>query len=91
MNRIGRLAAVAAVHTFGDYLFFHPHLHVLAADGLFDSEGRFHCMPADSRTPVSPDATAFSSGAFFAARFSADFFFAGMGEVIAWKYRKKKN
>jgi hypothetical protein len=34
LNRIGRLAAVAAVHTFGDYLFFHPHLHVLAADGL---------------------------------------------------------
>jgi hypothetical protein len=49
-RRCGRLAAVAAVHTFGDYLFFHPHLHVLAADGLFDSEGRFHCMPADSRT-----------------------------------------
>jgi hypothetical protein len=48
----GRLAAVAAVHTFGDYLFFHPHLHVLAADGLFDSEGRFHCMPADSRAPI---------------------------------------
>jgi hypothetical protein len=38
----GRLAAVAAVHTFGDYLFFYPHLHVLAADRLFDSEGRFH-------------------------------------------------
>ena len=48
----GRLAAIAAVHTFGDYLFFHPHLHVLAADGLFDAEGRFHCMPADSRAPV---------------------------------------
>jgi len=43
----GRIGAIAAVHTFGDFLFFHPHLHVLAADGLFDSQGRFHCMPAE--------------------------------------------
>ncbi len=42
----GKLGAVAAIHTFGDYLLFHPHLHVLAADGLFASDGRFHCMPA---------------------------------------------
>ena len=41
----GRIAAAAAVHTFGDYLVFHPHLHVFAADGLFDKDGRFHCMP----------------------------------------------
>jgi len=41
----GRLAAAAAVHTFGDYLVFHPHLHVLAAHGLFDDQGRFHCLP----------------------------------------------
>ena len=36
----GRLAAAAAVHTFGDYLLFNPHIHLLAADGLFDSQGR---------------------------------------------------
>ncbi|MFN5001673.1 MAG: transposase, partial [Akkermansiaceae bacterium] len=32
-------------HTFGDYLVFHPHLHVLVADGLFAPDGRFHCLP----------------------------------------------
>jgi len=33
----GHIAAGAAVHTFGDYLVFHPHLHVFAADGLWES------------------------------------------------------
>ena len=41
----GKLGAIAALHTFGDYLIFHPHVHVLAADGLFASDGTFHCMP----------------------------------------------
>ena len=27
----GQLAAIAAVQTFGDYLVFHPHAHVLPA------------------------------------------------------------
>ncbi|KAB2647790.1 MAG: hypothetical protein DVB27_02940 [Verrucomicrobia bacterium] len=49
----GRLAVAAAVHTFGDYLVFHPHLHVFAADGLFDEEGRFHAMPEESLAPVT--------------------------------------
>ena len=49
----GRIAAAAAVHTFGDYLVFHPHLHVFAADGLFDDEGRFHSMPEESLAPVA--------------------------------------
>lgn len=31
----GKPGANAAVHTFGDYLIFHPHLHVLAANGHF--------------------------------------------------------
>ena len=48
----GRIAA-AAVHTFGDYLVFRPHPHVLAADGLFDEEGRFHSMPDESLAPVA--------------------------------------
>ncbi|HPG01359.1 MAG TPA: transposase zinc-binding domain-containing protein, partial [Kiritimatiellia bacterium] len=26
---------VMAIHTFGEYLDFHPHLHALVADGLF--------------------------------------------------------
>ena len=36
----------------GDYLFFHPHLHVLAADGLFPPDGHFHCMPAEDLDPA---------------------------------------
>ena len=49
----GQLAAIAAVQTFGDYLGFHPHLHVLAASGLVDREGRFHLLPVDSIEPLS--------------------------------------
>ena len=30
------------VHTFGDYLGFHPHMHILAANGLIDAQNRFH-------------------------------------------------
>jgi len=37
-------AIVIAIHTFGEYLDFHPHLHALVADGLFDRQGRFHVM-----------------------------------------------
>ena len=35
-----------AIHTFGDYLDFHPHLHALVADGLCDRDGRCHVMRA---------------------------------------------
>ena len=37
-------AIVMAIHTFGEYLDFHPHLHALVADDLFDRQGRFHVM-----------------------------------------------
>ena len=47
----GQLAATAAVQTFGDYLVFHPHAHVLAATGLYDREGRFHEFPLESLDP----------------------------------------
>ena len=43
----GVSAIVMAIHTFGEYLDFYPHLHALVADGLFDGEGRFHVMRAD--------------------------------------------
>lgn len=33
-------------------LIFHPHLHILAADGLFTPDGRFHCMPAEDLAPA---------------------------------------
>ena len=39
-------AIVMAIHTFGEYLDFHPHLHALVADGLFDREGKFHVIRA---------------------------------------------
>jgi len=39
-----------AIHTFGEYLDFHPHLHALVADGLFDREGKFHVMRAGELT-----------------------------------------
>ena len=34
-------AAVIAVQTFGDFLNFNPHLHIIAADGCFNSDGNF--------------------------------------------------
>ena len=39
-------AIVMTIHTFGEHLDFHPHLHTLVADGLFDREGKFHVMGA---------------------------------------------
>ena len=44
----GKLAAIAGVQTFGDYLVFHPHLNILSASGLFDQTGTFHLLPAAS-------------------------------------------
>jgi hypothetical protein len=49
----GKIGAVAAVHTFGDYLVFHPHLHVLVAYGLFAPDGRFHCLPKGAIGPMT--------------------------------------
>ena len=33
--------AVIAVHTFGDFFNFNPHLHILSSDGCFHNEGAF--------------------------------------------------
>ena len=35
-------AAVAVIQTFGDYLSFNPHIHILAADGCFSGDGFFY-------------------------------------------------
>jgi len=35
-------AAVAVIQTFGDYLSFNPHMHILAADGCFGGDGFFY-------------------------------------------------
>jgi hypothetical protein len=34
-----------AVQTFGDYGKWHPHLHLLVADGLFSESSTFFVMP----------------------------------------------
>ncbi len=36
---------IMAIHTFGDYADFHPHLHALVADGLFTKSGMFYVLP----------------------------------------------
>ncbi len=36
---------VMAIHTFGEDLDFHPHLHALVADGLFTRDGRSPTWP----------------------------------------------
>jgi len=38
----GNPAAVAVIQTFGDYLSFNPHMHILAADGCFGQDGLFY-------------------------------------------------
>jgi hypothetical protein len=44
--------AVMAIHTFGEYLGFHPHLHALVADGLFIRGGWFHVLPESGIRPL---------------------------------------
>jgi hypothetical protein len=41
----GRPALIVFVQTFGDLVNFNPHLHVLAADGVFLADGRFVALP----------------------------------------------
>ena len=42
----GRPGLILFVQTFGDLLTFNPHIHVLAADGVFCSDGVFVMLPA---------------------------------------------
>ena len=41
----GTPGIVLTLHTFGDYLNFHPHIHAIATDGLFDRTGTFTPLP----------------------------------------------
>ena len=41
----GMPGIVMVIHTFGEYLDFHPHLHLLMADGLFLRDERFLVLP----------------------------------------------
>ncbi len=38
--------AIVAIQTFGDFLWFHPHLHILVSDGCFHKNGMFSVSPA---------------------------------------------
>ena len=38
----GQPGLVMALQTFGDFLFWHPHVHVIATAGIFDADGGFH-------------------------------------------------
>jgi hypothetical protein len=42
----GRPGLILFVSTFGDLVTFNPHIHVLAADGLFRADGVFVALPA---------------------------------------------
>ena len=39
------LGSVIAVHTSGDFLGWHPHLHILVTDGCFYGNGMFRVAP----------------------------------------------
>ena len=41
-----------AIHTFGEYLDFHSHLHALVADGLFVRSGLFYPAPAGPKVSL---------------------------------------
>ena len=38
----GKTGMIAALHTAGDLLHFHPHVHAMALDGTVDEDGTFH-------------------------------------------------
>ncbi len=44
-----RPGMILFVQTFGDLVNFNPHIHVLAADGVFDDDGTFRVLPAIPR------------------------------------------
>lgn len=48
----GAIGAAMAIQTFGDYGKWHPHLHVLIADGLFLANGSFCVMSKVDLQPL---------------------------------------
>lgn len=51
-TKVGQLGTVTAIQTFGDYGRWHPHLHLLVADGLFMPNGSFNVMPVVGLRPL---------------------------------------
>ena len=43
---------VMTIHSYGEYLDWHPHLHALVADGLFVRSGLFYVLPNVSLNPL---------------------------------------
>ena len=44
--------AVVAIQSFGDFLGFNPHLHILCSDGCFYGEGTFRVEPRFETKPL---------------------------------------
>ncbi|HEY5636504.1 MAG TPA: transposase [Burkholderiales bacterium] len=49
-----RPGMILFVQTFGDLVNFNPHIHVLAADGVFAAEGGFTVLPPVPRKVLEP-------------------------------------
>ncbi len=47
----GKPGVIISVQTFGDYINFNPHLHIIATDGCFYGDGEFMI----GRTPIASD------------------------------------
>jgi len=45
-------AAVAVIQTFGDFLSYNPHIHILAADGCFSDDGFFYAPSINIDTEI---------------------------------------
>ena len=41
-----RPGVVASIQTFGSFANFHPHVHLLVTEGVFDPEGAFYGLPS---------------------------------------------
>jgi hypothetical protein len=48
----GKLGMILAIHTYGEYLNMHPHLHAVVADGMFRHSGLFHVMGSADPEPL---------------------------------------
>ena len=48
----GSPAAAAVIKTFGDYLSFNPHMHILATDGCFGDDGFFYAPSISIDTDI---------------------------------------
>jgi hypothetical protein len=44
--------AIVAIQSFGDFLGFNPHLHILCSDGCFYGEGAFRVSPRYDTKPM---------------------------------------